>query len=304
VIREAKTIYFATDVQHLFPDEAALAAMDACSYMGTPLIDSGGGVIGHLFIMHDSPLTNPDVARSVLTVTAARAASELEHRLALRVIAGSEAHFHALLEEMTAGVIVTDMEDVITFVNHPMSELSGYADGEMLGRLASTLLIPEEDRRLLYQRNERRRQGVTERYDATLKRKDGTLFGAQIDAAPHRNVRGEVVGTLALVTPGDPAPGRRSPRVPMRDSSSRSRMPSSSAIPKTAYSSGTTLPLLCTAGAPKKSVGSSRRRFSIRSRYESSGARRTRRWWRGTGRVSCDRSEKTESSSSWTAAGP
>jgi two-component system cell cycle sensor histidine kinase/response regulator CckA len=202
VIREAKTIYFATDVQQLFPDESALAAMDACSYLGTPLIDSGGGVIGHLFIIHDSPLPNPDVARSVLTVTAARAAAELEHRLALRVIAESEAHFHALLEEMTAGVIVTDMEDVITFVNRPMSELSGYADGEMLGRLASTLLIPEEDRRLLYERNERRRQGLAERYDAMLKRKDGTLFRAHISATPHRNVRGEIVGTLALITPG------------------------------------------------------------------------------------------------------
>jgi hypothetical protein len=203
VIREAKTIYFATDIQQLFPDEAALAAMDACSYLGTPLLDSGGGVIGHLFIMHDNPLPHPDVARSVLAVTAARAASELEHRLALRVIAESEAHFHALLEEMTASVIVTDMEDVITFVNRPMSELTGYAGGEMLGRLASTLLIPDADRRLLYERNERRRQGVTERYDATLKRKDGTLFGAQISAAPHRNVRGEVVGTLALVVPGE-----------------------------------------------------------------------------------------------------
>ena len=204
VIKEAKTIYFATDIQQLFPGEAALAAMDACSYLGTPLLDSGGGVIGHLFIIHDSPLPNPDVARSVLAVTAARAASELEHRLALRVIAESEAHFHALLEEMTAGVIVTDMEDVISFVNRPMSELSGYEGGEMLGRLASTLLVPERDRRLLYERNERRRQGLTERYDATLKRKDGTLFGAQISAAPHRNVRGEVVGTLALVVPAGP----------------------------------------------------------------------------------------------------
>lgn len=206
VIKEAKTIYFATDIQKLFPDEQALAAMDACSYMGTPLIDAGGGVIGHLFIIHDIPLPNPDVARLILTVTAARAASELEHRLALRVIAESEAHFHALLEEMTAGVIVTDMEDVITFVNRTMSEMSGYADGEMLGRLASTLLIPEGDRRLLYERNERRRQGLTERYDAPLKRKDGTLFDAQISAVPHRNVRGEVVGTLALVTPGGPGP--------------------------------------------------------------------------------------------------
>ena len=214
VIREAKTIYFAADVQKLFPDEAALAAMDASSYMGTPLIDSGGGVIGHLFIMHDAPLPNPDVARSVLAVTAARAASELEHRIALRVIAESESHFHALLEEMTAAVIVTDMEDVITFVNRTMSELSGYSGGEMLGRLASTLLIPEGDRRLMYERNERRRQGLTERYDAALKRKDGSLFGAQISAAPHRDVRGEVVGTLALVTPGGTDPRQLVSAVP------------------------------------------------------------------------------------------
>jgi PAS domain S-box-containing protein len=206
VIKEAKTIYFATDIQKLFPDEAALAAMDACSYLGTPLIDSEGGVIGHLFVIHDSPLPNPDVARSVLIVTAATAAAELEHRLALRVIAESESHFHVLLEEMNAGVIVTDLEDVITFVNGTMSELSGYADGEMLGRLASTLLIPDEDRRLLYERNERRRQGLTERYDTTLKRKDGSLFPAQISATPHRNIRGEVTGTLALVLPGGGAP--------------------------------------------------------------------------------------------------
>ncbi len=211
VIREAKTTYFATDVQQLFPEESALAAMDACSYLGTPLIDASGGVIGHLFVIHDSPLPNPDVARSVLTVTAARAAAELEHRLALRVVAESEAHFHALLEEMTAGVIVTDMEDVITFVNRRMSELSGYADGEMLGRLASTLLIPDEDRRLLYERNERRRQGVTEHYDASLKRKDGSLFAARITASPHRNVRGEIIGSLALVTDGGGAPRVEAP---------------------------------------------------------------------------------------------
>jgi two-component system cell cycle sensor histidine kinase/response regulator CckA len=206
VIREAKTIYFATDVQNLFPGEAALQAMDACSYLGTPLIDSSGGVIGHLFIIDDNPLPNPDVARSVLTVTAASASAELEHRQALRVIAESEAHFHVLLEEMNGGVILTDMEDVITYVNREMSAQTGYDDGEMLGRLSSTLLIPEGDRRLLYERNERRRQGVAERYDAMLKRKDGSLFAAKINATPHRNIRGEVTGTLALVIPGTPDP--------------------------------------------------------------------------------------------------
>jgi len=210
VIREGKTTYIASDVQTLFPDEEALRAMDAVAYLGTPLIDAEGAVIGHLFIMHDSPIPNPDLARSVLTVAAARAAAELEHRLAVQVVSESEALFHALFEEMSAGVILTDMEDVITYVNAPMSAMSGFTVSEMVGRLSSTLLIPEEDRLLLYERNERRRSGMGERYDATLKRKDGTLFRATIEASPHRNVRGEVTGTLALIELAGGSEGRAS----------------------------------------------------------------------------------------------
>ncbi|HTO93756.1 MAG TPA: PAS domain S-box protein [Bacteroidota bacterium] len=199
VVKEGKTTYIAADVQQLFPDEEALRAMDAVAYLGTPLIDAEGGVIGHIFIMHDAPIPNPDVARSVLTVAAARAAAELGHRMALRVVSESEALFHALLEEMATGVILTDMEDVITYVNGAMLAMSGFAAPEMIGRLSSTLLIPEEDRLLLYERNERRRAGVAERYEAALKRKDGTLFRATIEASPHRNVRGDVTGMLALI---------------------------------------------------------------------------------------------------------
>ena len=213
VVREGKTTYIAADVQQLFPEEEALRAMDAVAYLGTPLIDSGGTVIGHLFIMHDGPIPSPDVGRSVLTVAAARAAAELEHRLALRVVSESEALLHGLLEEMSAGVILTDMEDVITYVNTPMSALSGFAAHEMIGRLSSTLLIPEEERLMLYERNERRRSGVAEEYEATLKRKDGTLFRATIEASPHRNVRGEVTGTLALIFPSEAA-GGRAPEAP------------------------------------------------------------------------------------------
>jgi len=143
----------------------------------------------------------------VLTVAAARAAAELGHRLALRGAGDSQALFHALLEEMSAGVILTDMEDVITYVNGPMSAMSGFAAPEMIGRLSSTLLIPAEDRRLLYERNERRRSGVTERYEATLQRKDGTLFRAMIEASPHRDERGEITGMLALIAPAEGRPG-------------------------------------------------------------------------------------------------
>ena len=204
VLQSGQTMYFSANVQEMFPDEVALGAMHAYAYLGTPLLDSTATPIGHLFIIHDQALPNDEQAAAVLTVTAARASAELEHRLTVRRLTDGQAQYRSLLEEMANGVIVTDMEDVITYVNGRMSELTGYEEGEMVGKLASTLLVPDEERRDLYARNERRRRGMSESYTATLKRKDSSLFDARLSASPHRNQAGEVVGTLAIVSPADP----------------------------------------------------------------------------------------------------
>ncbi|MEW6510545.1 MAG: PAS domain S-box protein [Bacteroidota bacterium] len=201
VVQQGRTMYFAADVRELFPEETALGAMNAYAYLGVPLLDSTATPIGHLFVIHDRPIPSEAIARSVMTITASRAASELEHRLTTRRLIEGENQYRGLLEQITDGVIVTDMEDVITYVNGRMTALTGHTPDEMLGKLASTLLIPDESRRDLYIRNERRRKGISERYVASLMRKDGVRFEALLSAGPHRNPAGEIIGTLALVTP-------------------------------------------------------------------------------------------------------
>jgi hypothetical protein len=203
VIQHGRTMYFAADVQDLFPDELALRAMNAYAYLGVPLLDATSTPIGHLFVIHDQPIASEELARSVMMVTAARAASELEHRNTTRQLAEGESQYRTLLEEMSEGVIVTDTEDVIRFVNGRMSALSGYSREDMVGRLATTLLVPDEERRTLYLRNERRRQGISERYTASLMRKDGTRFAAVLRAVPHRSEAGTVIGSLALISPSE-----------------------------------------------------------------------------------------------------
>jgi PAS domain S-box-containing protein len=211
VVQAGKTKYFPSNVQELFPREAALSAMNVSSYLGTPLLDAEGIPIGHLFIMHDQAIPRPDLAISVLTITAARAAAELEHRRAIRRLEETQKRDRTILEEVADGVILTDLEDVITYVNGSLARMTGFETEEMIGKLASTLLVADEDRRDLYLRNDRRRSGVSERYETVLNRIDGSRFRAVISAVPHRNDSGAIIGTLAVVSPGalteKPTPG-------------------------------------------------------------------------------------------------
>ncbi|MCK5572763.1 MAG: PAS domain S-box protein [Bacteroidetes bacterium] len=200
VLQEGKLCYYPEHVQELFPKESALVAMHAVCYMGIPLFNSAGDLIGHMFIMDDKPLEDFQRTQHVMSIFAARAAMELERKRVVDGLKRAEANWRSALQSLNDGVIITDMGDIITYVNPRMAQLSGYAESEMVGRLASTLLLPKEEWERLQLRNRERRKGFSERYDTKLKRKDGTWFRAVLSAGPYRDAHGDIVGTLAVVT--------------------------------------------------------------------------------------------------------
>jgi len=120
----------------------------------------------------------------------ARAAAEEELR-------ASEARFRAAVETLGEGLIITDVADVITYVNSRMCQLSGYAAAEMISRPVTELLVPEDEQGAY--RDHVRLQGLSEQYEIALQRKDGTRFWAEITATTFRAPDGRVVGTLAAV---------------------------------------------------------------------------------------------------------
>jgi PAS domain S-box-containing protein len=80
VVKEGKMCYFPAKVQDLFPREKALVAMKASCYLGVPLVDESQCPIGHLFIMDDKPLADPQHAIGIINIFAARAGEELERK--------------------------------------------------------------------------------------------------------------------------------------------------------------------------------------------------------------------------------
>ncbi len=70
--------HYPQGIQRLFPNDRDLVEMRAEGYLGLPLYDASGKVIGHLAVLDDEPMANTARNLSLLKIFAARAGAELE----------------------------------------------------------------------------------------------------------------------------------------------------------------------------------------------------------------------------------
>jgi transcriptional regulator with GAF, ATPase, and Fis domain len=77
VVEDVRLIHVADRVLELYPRDRDLAAMQAVSYLGVPLLDLDGKVLGHLAVLDTRPLAEDARCLAVFQIFAARAAAEL-----------------------------------------------------------------------------------------------------------------------------------------------------------------------------------------------------------------------------------
>ena len=111
----------------------------------------------------------------------------------------SEAKYKWLLEQLNEGILVGDLQGVISFVNPRMAEMLGYADTELLGRpMASLAEGPWPG--IHAGRNESRGAGFNVQQEIRLQRKNGDPVHFLVSGTPLRNGDGEVVGTFSVLS--------------------------------------------------------------------------------------------------------
>ncbi|MGH7459081.1 MAG: PAS domain-containing hybrid sensor histidine kinase/response regulator [Longimicrobiaceae bacterium] len=106
----------------------------------------------------------------------------------------------AVLNHLAEAVLVTDLEDVIVYASARLEEVLGYAPDEVVGRLAYQLFPSSGDKKLVGERIERRKRGVSERYELPMKHKNGTTVWIEVYGTPLLGGDGAVVGTLGGLT--------------------------------------------------------------------------------------------------------
>jgi len=79
--------YHARDLQSRFPDDTNLVEMGAESYLGLPLVNAAGDVLGHLAVLDVKPMESDAFNAAVMRTCAVRARMELERSRATGQIA-------------------------------------------------------------------------------------------------------------------------------------------------------------------------------------------------------------------------
>lgn len=57
----------------------------------------------------------------------------------------SERRFRTVVETLGEGIMITDLEDRVLYTNSRNCEITGYAPDELIGRIASELLLPPKE---------------------------------------------------------------------------------------------------------------------------------------------------------------
>jgi len=116
-IDERRTVHIPDRVVELFRDNARLAADGAVSYLGVPLIDSHGAVIGQLAVLDDKPMPPEPGTLALFRIFASRATAELERIAAERAVREREAQLSELVESAMDAVVNFDRKFRVIVMN-------------------------------------------------------------------------------------------------------------------------------------------------------------------------------------------
>ena len=140
----------------------------------TPLLNYGGAVVSHI------DLTVMKRAKAALRQ--------------------SEARFRGVVESLGEGLLLTDLNGEVWYANSRMAELSGYNPAEMTRQPASAFVRPAVTRPEVAASEIGSAAPRVGRSELQLIRKDGKVLWAEVNVAPLRDSKGEVIGTIHAIT--------------------------------------------------------------------------------------------------------
>jgi diguanylate cyclase (GGDEF)-like protein/PAS domain S-box-containing protein len=195
--------YYPKDLWRLFPDDAWIQMEKIESYFAVPLFDAEDRPLGHMAVMDVEPLGPDTPAMSILKIFAARAGAEIERKLAEAALAQEKDRAQVTLASIGDGVIRTDAEGLIDYLNPVAERLTGWAAADACGQpvLRIFRVVDEATGRALpspVERCLREGQVIELPGYSLLTRRDGGEFAIRDSVAPIRDRQGRITGTVLV----------------------------------------------------------------------------------------------------------
>jgi len=134
VVEDTRLIHIPDKCVELYPDDPDLKPIGAVSYMGVPLTDVDGKILGHLAVVDTRPMPEDRRALAVIRIFAARAGAELRRLRAESEVREREEKLARLVDSAMDAIIELDRDLRVTRMNRAGEKVFRCSAGEVLGK--------------------------------------------------------------------------------------------------------------------------------------------------------------------------
>jgi len=117
VIDKAQLVHYPDNIRDLFPSTLKLNELGAVSYMGVPLMDLNGTILGHLAVIDSRPMPEDPKSVALFQIFAVRAAAELQRIRAESEVKDREEKHSRLVDSAMDAIIELDKDLNIVMLN-------------------------------------------------------------------------------------------------------------------------------------------------------------------------------------------
>jgi PAS domain S-box-containing protein len=117
VFKDCRLVHVTDRVMELYPNDPDLGPLGAVSYMGVPLLDLDGRILGHVAVLDTRPMPQQPRLLALFRIFAARAAAELQRLRAEQQLRAREERLRLLFDSVMDAVVEFDQDLTITRAN-------------------------------------------------------------------------------------------------------------------------------------------------------------------------------------------
>jgi PAS domain S-box-containing protein len=199
VIERGSLVHFSDNIIELFPDSSELKAIGALSYMGVPLMDLNGRILGHLSVLDKQPMPEEPRALALFRIFAARAAAEHQRLRAEAEVREREEKYRRIVETAEEGFLLMDRDLIIAEVNDAYCRMIGYTREEIIGRPVLDFAT-DQSRQFLTINTDKFLHKDYRELERTVVSKDGRKIPILVHGNMLMNDQGASIGYMAFVT--------------------------------------------------------------------------------------------------------
>lgn len=121
-----------------------------------------------------------------------------ESKKSHEIIKLNEEKYRRIIDNVNLGLIEVDPNDIIQFVNNRFLTMTGYTEDELIGHIGKDLLVHEDDKYIISEKNQDRIHGISDAYELKAKTKTGEEKVWLVSGAPNYNAQGQMIGSIGV----------------------------------------------------------------------------------------------------------